>query len=106
MRVTHWMILGCALGLAFTGSVLAASVDTQGVGNSTHATANQTSHGSDSSGGDAVGIARDTGTINSGETAAGASRNGNDHSGAAASSPAPAPRPHLGWQSLLPGSIQ
>ena len=105
MRATHW-ILGCALGLAFMGTAVAASLDTQGVDNPTHATASRTSHDGDSSGDDAVGIARDTGTINSSEAAAGGSRNGNDHSGAAASAPAPAPRPHLGWQSLLPGSIQ
>ena len=105
MRATHW-IFGCALGLAFMGTAAAASLDNQGVDNATHATASRTSHDSDSSGGDAVGITRDTGTINSSETTAGGSRNGNDHSGAAASAPAPAPRPHLGWQSLLPGSIQ
>ena len=105
MRATH-RILGCALGLAFMGSALAASLDGQGVDNATHTTASRTSHDSGSNGGDAAGINRDSGVINSSEAAAGTSRNGNDHSGAAASAPAPAPRPHLGWQSLLPGSIQ
>ncbi|MEO9079083.1 MAG: hypothetical protein ABI268_07190 [Rhodanobacter sp.] len=104
MRATHW-ILGCALGLACMGTAVAASLDTQGVDNATHATTSRISHDGDSSGGDSVGIVRETGTTNNSE-ATGASRSSNDHSGAAASAPAPAPRPHLGWQSLLPGSIQ
>lgn len=105
MRATQ-RILGCALCLAFAGSAMAASLDTQGVDNATHATASRTSHDSDSSGGDAMGMNHDSSTTASSEAAAGTSRNGNDHAGAAASAPAPAPRPHLGWQSLLPGSIQ
>ena len=105
MRATH-RILGCALCLAFMGSAMAANLDTQDADNATHATASRSSHDGDNSGGDAVGLNRDSGTINSSEAAAGTSRNGNDHSGAAASAPAPTPRPHLGWQSLLPGSIQ
>ena len=105
MRATH-RILGCALCLAFMGSAMAANLDTQDADNATHAAASRTSHDSDNGGGDAVGLNHDSGTINSGEAAVGTSRNGNDHSGAAASAPAPTPRPHLGWQSLLPGSIQ
>lgn len=105
MRATH-RILGCALGLAFMGSAMAVSLDTQGVENGTHARASQTSHDSDSSGSDAAGMNRGSGTISSNEATTGPSHNGNDHSGAAASAPAPPRRPHLGWQSLLPGSIQ
>lgn len=105
MRATH-RILGCALCLAFMGSAMAASLDTQGVDNDTHTATGRTSHDSDNSGGDAVVMNRDGGTVTGSEATAGASRGGNDHSGAAASAPAPAPRPHLGWQSLLPGSIQ
>ena len=105
MRATR-RILGCALCLAFIGSAMATSLDAQDVDGATHAAASRTSHDSDNSGGDAVGINRESGTSTGGEATVGASRSGNDHSGAAASAPAPAPRPHLGWQSLLPGSIQ
>ncbi|TAL89885.1 MAG: hypothetical protein EPN69_13435 [Rhodanobacter sp.] len=105
MRATH-RILGCTLCLAFTGAALAASLDTQGGDNATHVSASRTSHDSDSSGGDVAGMNRDSGRSNNSEAAASTSRNDNDHSGAAASAPTTTPRPHLGWQSLLPGSIQ
>lgn len=104
MRATH-RIIGCALCLAVMGPAVAASLDTQGVEHATQTTSSRLTHDSDVIGGDSVGQSRDS-NITSGEAAAGTARNGNDRSGAASSAPAPAPRPHLGWQSLLPGSIQ
>ncbi|MEO6800354.1 MAG: hypothetical protein ABI178_10495 [Rhodanobacter sp.] len=105
MRAIH-RIIGCTLCLAFVGSAAAVSLGTPGVDNATHAVTTRSSHGSDRSDGDTVGINHDSGAISNSDSTTGPSGDGNDHSGAASSAPAPSPRPHLGWQSLLPGSIQ
>ncbi|MFC5581773.1 hypothetical protein [Rhodanobacter terrae] len=105
MRVTYWLV-GCALCIAGIGNAMAASSETQGQDSSSHATLENTgSHDDNSgSGGDALGLNRDCpparGSDNSGSTS------GNDRSGGGSSGSMPARRPHLGWQSLLPGSIQ
>lgn len=104
MRATQWTI-GCAFCLAFIGSAAATSLDTQEVDHATQVATSRASHDGDGTG-DVVGMTRDSGAVTSGDATTGSSRNGNERSGAASSAPAPAPRPHLGWQSLLPGSIQ
>ncbi|HEY8585608.1 MAG TPA: hypothetical protein VIL60_02650 [Rhodanobacter sp.] len=107
MRPIHWLF-GCALCLAGIGGATAASVETQDLGSSAHAALDGGgSHdGNTSSGGDALGLSRDcppsSGNGDSGST----SGSGTDRSGGASSAPTPIRRPHLGWQSLLPGSIQ
>ena len=99
-------ILGCVLCIAVVGTAAAATLDSQGMEQGAQAASNRASHDSDTSGGDAVRMSRDTSGASSGGATSPASRNGNDRSAAASSAPAPAARPHLGWQSLLPGSIQ
>jgi hypothetical protein len=108
MRAKYWLI-GCVLCLAGIGSAAATNLDSQDQDSSTHATADSsTSHdGGNSIGGDALGLThgcppRSTSSDSSGST----SSNSNDRSGGAASAPAPTRQLHLGWQSLLPGSIQ
>ena len=107
MRATHWLI-GCALCIAGIGSAAATSLDTQDQDSSPHATADGASANSgNASGGDALGLARDCPpTASNADTSSTTSGGGNDHSGGASSAPTQTHRLHLGWQSLLPGSIQ
>lgn len=104
MRATH-RVMGCVLCLAVMGSAAAASLGAPGVDNAPHAVTSRSSQSSTSSDSDAIGASRDSTTTDSDATSS-TSSSGNDHHGAASSAPTPAPRPHLGWQSLLPGSIQ
>ncbi|TPG11071.1 hypothetical protein EAH75_08920 [Rhodanobacter glycinis] len=106
MRATHWLI-GCALCIAGIGSATATSLDTQDLDSSPHATADSAStHGGNASGGDALGLSRDCPSASNSDNSGNSSSNGNDHSGGASSAPTQTRRLHLGWQSLLPGSIQ
>lgn len=105
MRATR-QILGCALCVAVVGSAAAATLDSQGMEQVTQAASNRASHDSDTSSGDTVRMSRDSSSATGSSATSSTSRNGNDRSAAASSAPAPAVRPHLGWQSLLPGSIQ
>jgi hypothetical protein len=107
MRATHWLI-GCALCIAGIGSAAAASLETQDLDGSPHATIDNASphDGNTSSGGDSLGLNRDCPPSRNSDNSGSTSSNGNDHSGGGSSAPVPTRRPHLGWQSLLPGSIQ
>jgi hypothetical protein len=107
MRATHWLI-GCALCIAGIGGVSAASVDaTQDLDSSSHAAIDGSSaRDANTSGGDALGLSRDCPPASSSDSSGGTSGNGSGRSGGASSAPTPTRRPHLGWQSLLPGSIQ
>ncbi len=104
MRATQ-RIIGCALCIAGFGSAAAASLDPQSAGNVPHA-AVSTSSRDRSGSGDVLGLNHDSSTGNSSDGAAGTSSSGNGHTGGTSSAPASPHRPHLGWQSLLPGSIQ
>jgi len=101
MRATHWLI-GCALCIAGIGSAAATSLDTQDQDGAPHAAADNTS----ARGGNALGLTRDCPPASTSETSGTTSGNGSDHSGGASSAPTQTHRLHLGWQSLLPGSIQ
>lgn len=110
MRATHWLI-GCAVCIAGLGSTAAASLDTQALNTSTHATMDgaATREGNAGSGGDALGLSRDSSASNSSSSDSSGTPSGgagNEHSGTTSPASTPARRPHLGWQSLLPGSIQ
>lgn len=109
MHATHW-IIGCTLCIATASVAATTNAETQGMDNS----------------GTTVdaGNAHDSGNIDGGDLGdlLGLIHDGNqhiDHNDAAAGDPghtehtdsthhasAPAHQPHLGWQSLLPGSIQ
>ena len=118
MRTRHWL-LGLILCLAGIGSVTATSVDTQDIDSSAHASADSAGSAREStgSGGDALGLSRDrpshssSSTTGSGGDSSGGSNSSmtgsaSDHSGDAGPAPRPVHQSHLGWQSLLPGSIQ
>ncbi|MGH8156964.1 MAG: hypothetical protein ACREPQ_02490 [Rhodanobacter sp.] len=107
MRATHWLI-GCTLCLAGIGNAVATNLDAQEQDSAQHAaTDSASSHDGNNSGGDVFGLTRDTPARNTGSDSAGSPPgNSNDRSGGAPSTPAPTHQSHLGWQSLLPGSIQ
>jgi hypothetical protein len=107
MRATHWLI-GCALCLVGIGSAAATNLDTQEQDNTQHAATDSTSsRDAYNSGSDVAGLVRDTPSRSAGSDSSGStSANSNDRTGGASSTPARARQPHLGWQSLLPGSIQ
>lgn len=109
MRASHWLI-GCALCIAGIGGASASSLDThsldtQDMDSSQHASPDGASVSS-GNGGDALGLSHDCPQGSSTDTSDNTSGSSNDHSGGASSAPMPNRRPHLGWQSLLPGSIQ
>lgn len=116
MRTRHWL-LGLILCLAGIGSVTATSVDTQDIDSSAHASADNAgnAHESSGSGGDALGLSRDrpshsspgsSGSDSSGGSTGNMTGSPGDHSGDAGPAPRPVHQSKLGWQSLLPGSIQ
>lgn len=101
MRITCWLI-GCALCIVGIGSAAAASRATQDL-SAPHPALDP---GGSSSGGDTPGLARDCPSHNRGGGAVDSSASGNDRSSGGSSAPTSTRRAHLGWQSLLPGSIQ
>ena len=110
MRTRHWL-LGLILCLAGIGSVTATSVDTQDIDSSAHASADSagSARESNGSGGDALGLSRDRPSHSSssgGDSSGGSTSRPSDRSGDAGPPPSPVRQSHLGWQSLLPGSIQ
>jgi hypothetical protein len=104
MRATHQLI-GCVLCIAGIGAAAATSVGAQGLDSSARSVIDSPGqHDSSGNGGDVAGPTHDR-TPASSDSSGNTSSKGNDHSGGA-SAPASPRRPHLGWQSLLPGSIQ
>ncbi len=108
MRAKHWLI-GCTLCIVGIGSAAATSLDAQDLDNSTRTSSDSSGQRDDvnSGCGDLLASAhycpsRRAGSDNSGNTP----NNSPDRSGGANSAPARTRQPHLGWQSLLPGSIQ
>lgn len=102
MRATH-RIIGCILCLAFAGSAAAASLGAPEVDDTPRAVTSPGAH--DSSNSDIIGLSRDSGSVSS-DPAPASSNTASGQPGEASSAPTHASRPHLGWQSLLPGSIQ
>jgi hypothetical protein len=105
MRATYW-IIGCTLCIAGIGSAAATNLETQDMDSSRAAIDSASPRESNGSGGDVLGLNRDSPPVGNSDSAGSLPTHGGDHSGGASPAPAPARRPHLGWQSLLPGSIQ
>jgi hypothetical protein len=113
MRAKLWLI-GCVLCVAGTGSVAATGMCAQDQDTSSHGaadSANSHDGGNSNTSGDALGLSRDgtarSSSVSDTSSSASNSSNNNDHSGGGvAPTPAPSHQPRLGWQSLLPGSIQ
>lgn len=106
MKTAYWLV-GCALCIAGVGSAAATSMEAQDTDGTLHA-ASDVVNAHDAGGGDAAGLSHD-GTIRGGSGNDAATSNGGNstgHSGGPSSAPVHIRQPHLGWQSLLPGSIQ
>ena len=113
MRVKHWLI-GCAICFAGIGGAAATNVDGRELDGSLHG--NSDASGARDSGNSSEpgsvgepGMARDSAQHNGSDTRKGASTpssSASDRPGVDAMPPLRTPQTHLGWQSLLPGSIQ
>ena len=106
MRATYRLI-GCALCIAGIGGAAATNLDTHDLDGSPQAMIDSVgSHGGGSSS-DTTGLGRDCPPADNSGRSTGTSGSSQDRSsGGASSTSSPPHRPHLGWQSLLPGSIQ
>ena len=106
MRAKHWLI-GCILFTVGSSAATASSRSAQDLDNASHAIADTPSTPRDGSSDVTDLTSRNSAPRNPVHDAAGNSPGiGNDHSGNGGSAPPPVRQPHLGWQSLLPGSIQ
>jgi hypothetical protein len=106
MRAIHRLI-GCIVFIAGIGSAAVASAETQDLGGTAQSTLESASaSGGAASGGDVTGLSRDCASANDSGSAASSAQGSDHHSGGGTVAPLPSHRPHLGWQSLLPGSIQ
>jgi len=114
MSARHWMI-GCLIGLAGVGGAAAADLGAHEIGGSTghSAAGNCARDAGGNNGGDTLGLGRDCSSSRRGSDAdnsdAGSHANGamggGEHDNRI-SAPVAAKPAMLGWQSLLPGSIQ
>lgn len=106
MHAIHRLV-GCALLIAGIGNAAATSADTQDMGGTAPSTMDSAStSGCSASGGDATGLNHDASSAGDVGNAGGSAQGSSHHSGGSSTAPLPTHRPHLGWQSLLPGSIQ
>lgn len=113
MSARHWMI-GCLIGLAGVGSAMATDMDTRDATAGSHSAVDSSARdAAPSSGGDVLGLGRDNsssrhGGDNDGSDAddRGSGAAGGSEHGGRISAPTSARPATLGWQSLLPGSIQ
>jgi hypothetical protein len=104
MHATHWL-LGCGLCIASFGVMAAPHVDTQDLDSSARTSVDSGSarDAGGTTGNDVLGLGHDSNAHGGGidaEAPASTSRSGSG------SAPARARSSHVGWQSLLPGSIQ
>lgn len=113
MSARHWT-MGCLMGLACMGSAMATDMDARDVTASSHNAVDSSSRDTGgSTGGDALGLNRDCPSSrhnndadsSDSESRSGGAAGGSEHGGRI-SAPTSARPATLGWQSLLPGSIQ
>jgi hypothetical protein len=109
MSARHWMI-GCLIGLAGIGSAVAADMDAHDITAGSRSAVDSGSRDTaSSSGGDVLGLNRDCPTSRHGndtDSSDSDSHGGGSEHGGRISAPTGARPATLGWQSLLPGSIQ
>lgn len=113
MSARHWMI-GCLIGLAGMGSAMATDMDARDITAGSHsATDSNARDTGGTSGGDALGLNRDCPSSRHGSDndtsdadSHGSGAGGGSEHGGRISAPTSARPATLGWQSLLPGSIQ
>ncbi|MFK2877461.1 hypothetical protein [Rhodanobacter hydrolyticus] len=113
MSARHWMI-GCLIGLAGMGSAMASDLGARDITATSRPAADSNAHDAGGNGGaDALGLNRDCPASHRGSDAdngdadarGNGTAGGSEHGGRI-SAPTTAKPATLGWQSLLPGSIQ
>ena len=103
MHATYWLI-GCALCIASVGAIAGTSVEAQDMDDATHVTVDG---GSLRDGGsDVLGLTRDSGQHSTSTETPASTSSSSDHANSIPTAPARTHQTHVGWQSLLPGSIQ
>lgn len=106
---TGYGLVGLVAFIAGIGSATASSYDHRGQESATHVVA--AGHGSardaaDRGTGDVLGLTHGSAPQSSSDDSGSGSGNGSDRADGATLSPEAGHPSHLGWQSLLPGSIQ
>ncbi|MGP1666471.1 MAG: hypothetical protein ACTS5I_11295 [Rhodanobacter sp.] len=102
MNAKYWLI-GCALG--FTGIGCAAATDVRDLLDTSHSRPDSSSRTNAASHGSLSALPASTPVSDTSGSGCNPDL-GDDGSSGATSAPAAPQRSHLGWQSLLPGSIQ
>lgn len=102
MNAKYWL-LGCALG--FTGVTSATAIDAHDFLDTSHINVD-TSTRSDTLGNGPLNSTQGSVPATDDSSAGCNPDLGDNGSGGGTSAPTSSPRSHLGWQSLLPGSIQ
>lgn len=111
MRVKHWLI-GCVICFAGIGGAAATNVDSRELDSSLHgngdSSSSRDSSNSSEPGSSEPGLVHDSAPHSTGNDSRKGVSNSSvpDRSAGDIAPPAHAQQPHLGWQSLLPGSIQ
>lgn len=108
MRVGHWLF-GCAVCFAGIGTAAATSVTGRDLDGSAHTSSDTSSTSDGSNAGDPLRPNRDSsprGTATESSTGSGHGTAGDQPAAESSRSSHVPQQPHLGWQSLLPGSIQ
>jgi hypothetical protein len=108
MRTTYGLV-GLVLFIAGIGSAVASGYDSRDQQNPTHIVAadrGSAHDAGDRSTGDALGLTHGSSPQSSSDDSGSGSGNDSDHADGPTQSPAAGRPSHLGWQSLLPGSIQ
>jgi hypothetical protein len=111
MRVKHWLI-GCAICFAGIGGAAATNADSRELDGSLHgngdaSSARDSNNSSEPGSVNEPVLSRDNAPHSTGDSRKSASgSSATDHSSMDTVPPARLQPTHLGWQSLLPGSIQ
>ncbi len=110
MRVKHWLI-GCAICFAGIGGAAATNVDSHELDTSLRGNGDASSTRDSSNSGEPGSANEPVLTHDNAQHSSDAHKNASggsstDHAGMDVTPPVRVQQTHLGWQSLLPGSIQ
>lgn len=108
MRVGHWLF-GCAVCFAGIGTAAATSVSGRDLDGSSHNRSDSSSTADGGNAGDPLRPSRDSsqrGVTTESSTGSSHGTAGDPPAAESSRSSHVPQQPHLGWQSLLPGSIQ
>ena len=104
MHATYWLI-GCALCIVSVGVTATAAEGAQDMDSSAHTAIDIDNLHDSVSGSDVLGLTHDNGQRGTSSEAPSSASSSGGRAGNA-TTPTRIRQPHVGWQSLLPGSIQ